>query len=85
MTIDIKILLISQSLPIMASSKGAMNRAELQITGMTCAACSGTIERMFRAEDGIAKADVNLMMATAVVEYEIGVHKNAEALCEVYT
>ena len=43
--------------------------AELQITGMTCAACSNRIEKGLNRLKGVNKATVNLTLETAYVEY----------------
>ncbi|WP_071460686.1 heavy metal translocating P-type ATPase [Bacillus massilinigeriensis] len=44
-------------------------KAELEITGMTCAACSARIEKSLNKLDGVKKATVNLALETASVEY----------------
>lgn len=45
------------------------NKAELKITGMSCAACSGRIERGLGKLHGVASAVVNLASEKATVEY----------------
>ena len=45
-----------------------LERAEFEITGMTCAACSNRIERALNKMDGV-KASVNLALERATVEY----------------
>jgi Cu+-exporting ATPase len=45
-------------------------RADFNITGMTCAACSGRIEKGLSKMQGIKKATVNLALETARVEYD---------------
>ncbi|WML47160.1 heavy metal translocating P-type ATPase [Neobacillus sp. PS3-34] len=47
----------------------ASEKAELDIIGMTCAACSARIEKGLNKLDGINKAAVNLALETATVEY----------------
>ncbi|WP_322906917.1 heavy metal translocating P-type ATPase [Paenibacillus campi] len=42
----------------------------LDISGMTCAACSARIEKGLRRMDGIAEAQVNLMLETARVSFD---------------
>ncbi|BAU27843.1 Cu+-exporting ATPase [Aneurinibacillus soli] len=42
---------------------------ELQITGMTCAACSARIEKGLSRMPGVSQANVNLALETAHVEY----------------
>ncbi|MFE7063774.1 heavy metal translocating P-type ATPase [Sutcliffiella sp. NPDC057660] len=44
-------------------------KAELLITGMTCAACSSRIEKVLNKLDGINTATVNLALETGTVEY----------------
>lgn len=45
------------------------DKAELKITGMSCAACSGRIERGLGKLHGVASAVVNLASEKATVEY----------------
>ncbi len=42
----------------------------LDIEGMSCAACSASIERVLRKKDGVLQADVNLVMNQAEVRYD---------------
>jgi Cu+-exporting ATPase len=44
-------------------------KLELDITGMTCAACSARIEKGLNKLDGVLKANVNLALEKATVEY----------------
>jgi len=44
-------------------------RVDLSISGMTCAACSARVERALNGLDGVLKANVNLAMERAAVEY----------------
>ena len=48
-------------------------KAELPITGMTCANCSMTIERTLNRLDGVVSANVNFASERASVEYLPGV------------
>ena len=48
-------------------------RVELQIEGMTCAACSSFVEKTLVEQAGVSRASVNLMMNQAVVEFDPGV------------
>jgi Cu+-exporting ATPase len=48
-------------------------RAELPITGMTCANCAQTLERTLRRLQGVVSANVNLASERASVEYLPGV------------
>ncbi len=51
----------------------ATARAELAITGMTCANCSLTVERTLNRLDGVVSTSVNLASERASVEYLPGV------------
>jgi len=51
----------------------ATAKAELPITGMTCANCALTIERSLKRLDGVVSANVNLASERASVEYLPGV------------
>ena len=51
------------------SSSDKQNKVDLKISGMTCAACSGRVERSLNKLPGIASAVVNLAVEKAVVEY----------------
>lgn len=44
-------------------------KTEFDITGMTCAACSARIEKGLNKLDGVLKANVNLALEKATVEY----------------
>ncbi len=46
-----------------------LEQIDLDITGMTCAACSARIERGIRKMDGVEDATVNLALETAAVSY----------------
>ncbi len=45
-------------------------RIELTVSGMTCAACSGRVQRVLEQTPGVATANVNLMTASATVEFD---------------
>lgn len=47
-----------------------MNRIILKIEGMTCSACSSSLEKYLLKQDGINDTLVNLVMATASISYE---------------
>lgn len=49
------------------------DKVDLKITGMTCAACSGRVEKVLDKLPGIASAVVNLALERATVEYYPGV------------
>lgn len=44
--------------------------ADLEIGGMTCAACSGAVERALRRVPGVTDVQVNLLQASAHVAYD---------------
>jgi P-type Cu+ transporter len=58
-------------------------RAEFDITGMTCAACSARIEKGLNKLDGILKANVNLALEKATVEYSAGALTPVEIIKKV--
>ncbi|NPV50519.1 MAG: copper-translocating P-type ATPase [Candidatus Methanofastidiosum sp.] len=45
-------------------------KAEIKVTGMTCATCASTIEKSLMNLEGVSKAEVNLAKETASVEYD---------------
>lgn len=47
-------------------------KAELDIFGMTCAACSNRIEKVLNKMEGVRHASVNLAAESAAIEYEAG-------------
>ena len=47
-----------------------MKKIILKIGGMTCSACSNGLEKYLNKQEGIISASVNLVMATAQVEYD---------------
>jgi len=47
-----------------------MKKIILDIEGMTCSACSNGLEKYLKKQKGITDAYVNLIMATAMIEYE---------------
>jgi P-type Cu+ transporter len=47
-----------------------LHHVTFKITGMTCASCSGRIEKKLSSLDGISKASVNLATERALVEYD---------------
>lgn len=50
----------------------ATESVELNITGMTCAACSTRIEKGLNKMEGVSEANVNLALETASVSYNPG-------------
>ena len=58
-------------------------KADLVITGMTCAGCVHTIEKQLKALPGVFRASVNLATGTASIDYapgQIGVEELARAV-----
>ena len=47
-----------------------MKKVILKIEGMTCSACSNGLEKYLNKQEGIISASVNLVMATAEIEYD---------------
>lgn len=47
-----------------------MKKVVLNIEGMTCSACSNGLEKYLNKQEGVISASVNLVMATALIEYE---------------
>ena len=49
-----------------------MEKTELDVFGMTCAACSSRIEKVLNKQAGVKQATVNLTTETASIEYNPG-------------
>ncbi|HLM68940.1 MAG TPA: heavy metal translocating P-type ATPase, partial [Longimicrobium sp.] len=64
-----------------AGGPAATDQVTIPVSGMTCAACSGRVQRALEKEAGVADAAVNLMMKSATVRYDPGV-TNADRLVE---
>ena len=47
-----------------------MKKVILKIEGMTCSACSNGLEKYLNKQEGVISASVNLVMATAEIEYD---------------
>ncbi len=45
-------------------------RIDLTVSGMTCAACSGRVQRVLEQTPGVTEASVNLMTASATVQFD---------------
>ena len=56
----------------MTDEKGQLVRAEIPVTGMTCASCVGRVERAFEKVPGVLEANVNLASEKATVRYVAG-------------
>ena len=48
----------------------AQQRLRLEVSGMTCAACSARVQRVLERTDGVSGANVNLMTRTAAVDFD---------------
>lgn len=48
------------------------DKVNLKVDGMTCAACSSRVEKVLNKVEGVYKANVNLTLNRAVVEYNEG-------------
>lgn len=55
-----------------------MKKKILNIEGMTCSACSNGLEKYLNKQEGIKEASVNLVMATASVEYDENVVQDSD-------
>lgn len=53
-----------------------MKKIILSIDGMTCSACSNGLEKYLNKQEGIHKAVVNLVLATASIEYDDNLNIN---------
>ncbi|MBR3121278.1 MAG: copper ion binding protein, partial [Oceanobacillus sp.] len=49
-----------------------MEKTELDVFGMTCAACSARIEKVLNKQEGVKQATVNLTTETASIEFNPG-------------
>ena len=47
-----------------------MKKVLLKIGGMTCSACSSGLEKYLNKQDGVVRANVNLVMNNASIEYD---------------
>src|SRR5687768_4464775 len=52
------------------SPAGATEEIVIPVTGMTCAACQGRVQRTLSKTPGVADAAVNLMMGNATVAFD---------------
>jgi len=58
--------------PSPAPMTGTTERIVIPVTGMTCAACQGRVQRTLSRTPGVVDAAVNLMTANATVAYDPG-------------
>src|SRR3954471_22922575 len=66
----------------MATEQSVADRVTIPVSGMTCAACSGRVQRALEKESGVEEAAVNLMLKNATVSYDPAV-TSPEKLGEV--
>ena len=59
----------------------ATESCTIPVTGMTCAACSGRVQRTLERTEGVSSANVNLMTGAATVAFDPAV-TSAERLVE---
>jgi len=52
------------------STSPSKKKAEISVTGMTCAACSARVEKVLAAMEGVEKASVNLAAEKATLEFD---------------
>jgi mercuric transport protein len=65
--------LVAAFLMIAFTSVGVLavtKKATIKVDGMTCAKCTGSVEKALKATDGVEKVEVNLQRKEAVVEYD---------------
>lgn len=52
--------------------EGRLAQVKIQVKGMTCGHCSGTVERGLRSMDGVQDANVDLLRGQALVIFTVG-------------
>ena len=55
-----------------------MKKKILNIEGMTCSACSNGLEKYLNKQEGIKEASVNLVMATASIDYDENIVRDSD-------
>ncbi|MGN1401931.1 MAG: heavy metal translocating P-type ATPase [Bacillus sp. (in: firmicutes)] len=60
-----------------------LDELELDITGMTCAACSARVEKGLNKMDGVIRANVNLALETASVSYNPGTVSSNDIISKI--
>lgn len=60
-----------------------MAHTELKISGMTCAACSGRIERVLSKADGVSAVNVNLTTEIASVDFDDNVLTQNDIIAKI--
>jgi Cu+-exporting ATPase len=66
----------------LATPAEATETKEIEVSGMTCAACSSRVQRALEQTPGVASANVNLMTGSATVSFDAGALE-VERLLEV--
>ncbi|MCU0255939.1 MAG: heavy-metal-associated domain-containing protein [Vicinamibacterales bacterium] len=56
--------------PPHTAAAGATTKLTLPVGGMTCAACSGAVQRALSRQAGVRDASVNLMLKSATVVFD---------------
>ncbi|HEU5303150.1 MAG TPA: heavy metal translocating P-type ATPase, partial [Gemmatimonadales bacterium] len=54
----------------MSTSTSTTETSTIPVSGMTCAACSGRVQRTLEKTPGVSSASVNLMTGAATVDYD---------------
>ena len=65
----------------MEQKEGAPVRITIPVSGMTCAACQGRVQRVLEKTPGVKRAAVNLMTNSATVAFDPAM-ANPESLVE---
>jgi len=78
---DASLLSIEAESPIEPEQVATFTRVTLSIQGMSCSACSDTLQRVLNEADGVTKADVNLLANKAVVMCKSNV--DPKQLCDL--
>ncbi|HEY0035912.1 MAG TPA: heavy metal translocating P-type ATPase [Longimicrobium sp.] len=58
--------------PVPATTQPAAGKVTIPVSGMTCAACSGRVQRALEKQPGVQTAAVNLMTKNATVHFDPG-------------
>jgi P-type Cu+ transporter len=66
---------------VILKKNDALKKVTIGVTGMSCAVCAGSIEKMLSATDGIISNTVNLAIEKATIEF----NKNVITLDEIKT
>lgn len=60
---------MGSSRPVSSAPAAHMTTTTLRVDGMTCGACTSSVESAFRGEDGIGSVSVSLVMERAVITH----------------